>query len=161
MEAHNLLHTYGVIIKFPDLTVTITDEPVIGASDHSHDIRGSVIRRVHDDLLLHRGNGDLKKITGLGIVDILKLPPLDVPVATGSDKQLFLLIENNDLDEALVEGGLLLLIEDQVSFHQVAVPEDEGAVLGTAEHLAVGELTYPGDVGEFELTELTDFTLQL
>lgn len=161
MEAHDLFHTYGVIIEFPDLTVAITDEPVIGASDHGDDIRGAVVGRVHHDLLLHRGNGDLKEITGLGIVDILELPPLDVPIATGSDKQLLLLIENNDLNEALVEGGLLLLIEDQMGLHQVTVPENEGSVLGTAEHLAVGELTYPGDVGEFELTELTDFTLQL
>lgn len=105
---------------------------MIGASDHGDYICGAVVGRVHHDLLLYRRNGDLKEITGLGIVDVLELPPLDVPVATRSDKQLFLLIENNDLDETLVEGGLLLLIQDQVGLHQVTVPENEGSVLGTA-----------------------------
>jgi hypothetical protein len=110
MEAHNLFDADGVIIELPDLSVAISDEPVIGASDHGDYICGAVVGRVHHDLLLYRRNGDLKEITGLGIVDVLELPPLDVPVATRSDKQLFLLIENNDLDETLVEWGLLLLI---------------------------------------------------
>ena len=161
MEAHDLLDTYGIIIEFPDLTVSVSDEPVVGASDHGDDVGRAVVGRVDHDLLFDGGDSDLKEIAGLSVVDVLELPPPDIPVATRGDKQLFLLIENNDLDETLVEGGFRLLVEDQVRFHQVTVPKNEGSVLGTAEDLAVGELADAGDVGKFELAEFSDFSLEL
>ena len=48
-----------------------------------------------------------------------------------------------------------------MGFHEVAVPEDQGAVLSAAEDFAVGELADAGNVGKFELAELTDFSLEL
>ena len=146
MEAHNLFDADGVIIELPDLSVAISNEPMIGASNHGDDVGGTVVGRVHNYLLLDWGNSDLKEITSLSIVNILELPPLDVAVATGSNEQLFFLIENNDLDETFVQGSLLLLIEHQVSLYQVTIPKNESSVLGSAKDLAIGELTDASDV---------------
>ncbi len=110
MEAHDLLDAYGVIIQFPYLTVAVSNKPMIGASDHSDDVSRPVIRRVHDNLFFDRCDSDFKEIAGFSIIDILKLPPLDVAVTAGGDKELFFLIENNHLDEAFVERGLRLLV---------------------------------------------------
>ena len=146
MEAHNLFDANGVIIELPDLSVAISNEPMIGASNHGDDVGGTVVGRVHNYLLLDWGNSDLKEITSLSIVNILELPPLDVAVATGSNEQLFFLIENNDLDETFVQGSLLLLIEHQVSLNQVTIPKNESSVLGSAKDLAIGELADASDV---------------
>ena len=146
MEAHNLFDADGVIIELPDLSVAISNQPMIGASNHGDDVGGTVVGRVHNYLLLDWGNSDLKEITSLSIVNILELPPLDVAVATGSNEQLFFLIENNDLDETFVQGSLLLLIEHQVSLNQVTIPKNESSVLGSAKDLAIGELADASDV---------------
>ena len=86
MEAHNLFDADGVIIELPDLSVAISNEPMIGASNHGDDVGGTVVGRVHNYLLLYWGNSDFKEITSLSIVNILELPPLDVAVATGSNE---------------------------------------------------------------------------
>jgi hypothetical protein len=43
MEAHNLFDANGVIIELPDLSVTISNEPMIGASNHGDDVGGTVV----------------------------------------------------------------------------------------------------------------------
>ena len=106
MEAHNLLTSYGVIIKLPDLTVAVSDKPVIGASDHTNDISRLVVGGVHDDLFLNWVDCDFEEITSLSIIDVLELPPLDVAVSTSCDEKLFFLIENNDLYESIMKRCL-------------------------------------------------------
>lgn len=86
METHDLFDTYRVIIELPDLTVAISNKPMISSSDHGHDVGGAVVGRVHHDLLLHGGNCHFEEVTSLSVIDVLELPPLDIAVATGCDE---------------------------------------------------------------------------
>lgn len=148
-------------MKLPDLSMSISNKPVILSSNHCDNVGRAIIGRVNNDLLLDWCNRNLKEIASLSVIDILEFPPLNIPVTAGGDEELFLLIENYDLDETLVKRRLGLLIEHQMGFDEVSVPKNESAVLSTAEDLPVGEFADTGDVRELELAEFSNFSLEL
>lgn len=133
-------------MKLPDLSMSISNKPVILSSNHCDNVGRAIIGRVNNDLLLDWCNRNLKEITSLSVIDILEFPPLNIPVTTGGYEELFLLIENYDLDETLVKRRLGLLIEHQMGLDEVSVPKNERPVLSTAEDLTVGEFADTGDV---------------
>ena len=146
VEARDHLASYGVIVKFPDLTIAISNKPMIAASDHAHNVCGLVVGWVHHKLLLNWVDSNFEEITSLSIVNIYEFPPFDIAIATSCDKKLFFLVENNDFYETIMKRGLQLLVTHQMRLHEVTVPKDERTVLSTAEHLTVWELAHTSHV---------------
>lgn len=106
MEAHDLLASYGVVVEFPDLSICVSNKPVVSASDHAYDVGGLVVGGVKDLLLFDWINSDFEEIASLGIINILEFPPLDIAIAASSDKELFFLIEYNDFYESIMKRSL-------------------------------------------------------
>jgi len=106
VEAHDLLHAYRVIMELPNLTVAVSNEPVITASYHGDNISRAVVGRVNNYLLFDWLDSNFKEVTSLCIVNILEFPPSDISVTSSCDIKLLFLIVKNDFDEALMKRGL-------------------------------------------------------
>mmetsp|Transcript_117214 Transcript_117214/g.373359 ORF Transcript_117214/g.373359 Transcript_117214/m.373359 type:complete len:404 (+) Transcript_117214:265-1476(+) len=168
----------GVLIVLPnDAVPVVLDEPsiVVAAARHVVDVRWSKVIMLlthgrqshllpHRDAVLH----DAQVVIGLGLVGVLDGPPPEVAVVAAGDhaSATLLGIQKQHLDGLVVRrarhfAGVLRRAPHELDLHEDALPEQQAAVLGTRDQLAVRQLHGAHNVGQLRGAKLSDVSLEL
>ena len=104
-------------------------------------------------------NSEIETFLGFSLINVGDSPPFDETVSSGSDVVVFILEKH--FDHTFMERNFVFSFEHEMGLNELTFPNNESSILSSTDNLSIWKLIERSLIGELELSELGNLSLEL